>query len=62
MKTILATLLGISLMAGLATQSRAASRLPAAPHNAIVNVAADDYDDPGIGTQHWWDLQGDRGG
>jgi hypothetical protein len=62
MKTILATLLGISVMAGLATQSSAVSSLPAAPHSAIVNVAAADYDNPGFGSQRWWDQQGDRGG
>jgi hypothetical protein len=62
MKTILTTLLGISVMAGLATQSSAATSLPAAPHSAIVTVAAADSDDPGFGSQRWWDQEGDRGG
>jgi hypothetical protein len=62
MKTILAVFLGISAMAGLASQSSAATSQPAAPHNATVNVAAADYDDPGFGTQRWWGQEGDRGG
>jgi hypothetical protein len=62
MKTILATLLGISVMAGLATQSSAATSLPADPHNAIVNLAAADYDDPAFGSPGWWEQEEDRGG
>jgi hypothetical protein len=63
MRTILATtLLGASLMTALATQSGAADNLPANPHNAIVNVAAADYDDPAFGSPRWWEQQEDRGG
>lgn len=62
MKAILAAFLGISLMAGLASQSSAATSPLPAPHSAAVNVAAADYDNPPFGTQQWWTQQEDRNG
>jgi len=62
MKTILATLLGISVLAGFATQSSAASLLPSAPHAPTLAVPAADYDDPAFGSRGWWEQQEDRGG
>ena len=61
MKAILTTFLALSLMAGPASQSRAATPAPA-PLNATANVVAVDYDNPAFGTQEWWRQQEDRGG
>jgi hypothetical protein len=60
MKTVLAGLLGLSLMTGIASQASAATR--PALQTANVHVAAADYDDPDFGSEPWWDEEEDRGG
>jgi hypothetical protein len=61
MKTILAALLGIPLIAGLASHAGAADSTQPVASAAIVNVAAADYDDPPFGSPRWWQQEGDRG-
>jgi hypothetical protein len=58
MKTIVAAFLAMSVLAGLAGQASAAS-VP--EPNTTLNIAAAEYDFPDFGSQHWWDLQQDRG-
>jgi hypothetical protein len=63
MKTILAAVLGCSLMAAFASQSSAAAGPLPSPHDATANpVVLADYDDPAFGTRRWWQQQEDRGG
>jgi hypothetical protein len=61
MKTIMATLLGIALLAGFAGQSSAASSTASTPSRVAAIGGPSDYDSPAFGTQQWWDLHDDQG-
>jgi hypothetical protein len=64
MKTILAALLAMAIVGGLAGQASAAASTSTpgtAGSAAPFSLAEAEYDFPAFGTQQWWQLQEDRG-